>query len=411
MGLFVKFPSNITKSILASLSDLSADLTVLRSDTFDLTRIKVSDSGLDSSSLEKTNDQESYSRTNTESHGVELEGNDEPMAVQHQENTAAQPTEIPILSESHQSEVNTVYHDINALEHPNTISGLDSSQNAEMNNAGRNVEVSEAENCSVAPGIEPSALTELFENDLCVPNDFVATLPLIDETNDRGDSIHTTPLSEPTAQNMNAFPIPEDEFVEDYRDRSEVGAVKIAEPNMEIRTQVLTDGVEADDLCPSSAPGSVEIAGQAMEIRTQVLTDGVEANDLCPSPAPGSKETDEHADNQALFNGDILMEESGKCMVGGVNEDQIVSSGLGCDDKGAKSDYIFSETTKVDCLHSVALDLDENRSSLNDEENPVCQEVALQSTMCPEASAVQSPFVDQKDVSSPIRCKKLDFLL
>lgn len=377
LGSFVRSPSNIPKSIFSSFPDLSANLTILQNETFDLTGIKVCDYDLDSSVIEKTNDQESYSRTNTEIHGVEL--SNEPMALQPQEDAEAQPTEVvPVLSESHQSEVNLGSHDSDAHGHTNIISHvkeLGSAQNDEMNNAGGNIEISEAEKCSVGPGHESSSLTELFENEICMPNDFDASLPLMDKTDDLIGSIDTNVLSIPTSQTLNTVPIVEDEFVEDH-DRSGLGAIENAE--------------------------------HTMEIKTQVQSDGLEANDLCASLPTGSKETDENTVNQASLNGDLPKEENGNSMLEGFNEDQIVSSGLGCDEKDSKSGSLFSENAKIECLHSVAL-VDEKESSLNDEENPVCQEAALQSTMCPaEVSAIESPFVDQNDVSSQIFLKKLD---
>ncbi|XP_020218443.1 sister chromatid cohesion 1 protein 4 [Cajanus cajan] len=343
-------------------TDLSTDLTILRNETFDLTGIKVSDNYLDSSHVEKTNIQESYSRTNTEIHG--MEGNNEPMAVQLQEDAEVQPTEMPVLSENHQSEVNLGSHDIDAHGHTNIISHveeLDSSQNVVMNNVGGNIAVSEAENCSIGPGNESSSLIEVLEND------FAASLTLMDKTNDLVGSIHTDILSIPNAQNMNTFPILEGEFVENQSERNGVGAI---EPSMETRIQVQTDGVEA--------------------------------NDIYASLATGSKETDEFADIQASFNGDIPLEDNGNSTVGLLNEDQIIASGMECDDKDARSGSIFIETAKVDCLQSETLGLDEKESALKDEENPVCQEAGLLSTMCPEIIAARSPLVDQNDENDMI---------
>ncbi|CAJ2645594.1 unnamed protein product [Trifolium pratense] len=394
-------------------TDVSADLTILQNETFDLSGIKV-DCGLDSFSVEKANDQEShsktnaeihvveehneaiaaqpqedaevsYSKTNAEIHGVEahngpmavqhqedaeesysktnaeihgVEVHNEPMAVQPQEDAEAQPTEIPVPSESHQSDANA---------HTNIISDakeLDSSQNAEMSNAGGNFEISVAENYSVVPGNETLSLTEVFENELRMRNDFDASRPLIDKTNDLDGSIDTNALSIPTSEKMDTFDIFAGEFVEDQRDRSDAGAIEITE--------------------------------HAMEIRTQVETDGLEADNLCASLATGSKEANEYTDNQVSVNEDVPMEENGNSILGGLNEDQINSSGLGCDDKDAKSGGLFSENIEVDCLHSVAL-VDVKESSLNDGENPLCQEPALQNTMHPDVSAIRSPFVDQNN--------------
>ncbi|KAL2330141.1 hypothetical protein Fmac_017722 [Flemingia macrophylla] len=334
-------------------TDLSTGLTILRNETIDLTGIKVSDYGLDSSLVEKTNVQESYPRTNTEIHGMER--NNEPMAVQLQEDAVLQPTDIPVLSESHQSEFNLGSHH----RHTNIISHveeeLESSQNVEMNNVGGNIAVSEAENCSAGPGNESSSLIEVLEND------FAASLTLMDKTNDLVGSIDTNILSTPSAQNLNTFPILEGEFAEDQSGRNGVGAI---EPSMEPRIQVQTDGLVA--------------------------------NNIYASLATDSKETDEFTDIQASFNGDVLLEENGNSMVGQLNEDQTVACGE-CDDKDARSGSIFIETSKVDCVQSEALGLDEKESSLKDEENPVCQEAGAQSTTWPEIVATRSPFVDQND--------------
>ncbi|KAJ1443592.1 Rad21/Rec8-like protein, N-terminal [Sesbania bispinosa] len=261
-------------------TDLCANLAILRNETFDLTGIKVCEDSLDSSFIEKTNDQESYSRTNTEIHGVEA--NNEPMAIQPQEDAEVQHTEIPVPSESHQSEVNLGSHDIDTH-----VKELDSSQNA-----GGDIGVSEAEKCPIGPGHESSSLTEVFENELCMRNDFVASLPLMDKTNDLVGSIDTNILNIPTAQNLNTSPVLEDEFVENQGDRSGVGAMEIAE--------------------------------HTMESRTQVQTDDLEANGLCASLDASTKETHEYTDNQASFNGDLPIEENGNSMLGGLNEDQIV---------------------------------------------------------------------------------------
>jgi len=398
----MKFPSNIIYAILLYIPDLTTDLTILRNETIDLTGIKVYDYGMDSSIVEKTNDQESFSRTNTEIHGV-VENN-EPMAVQHQEDSEVQPpeitvlseshqseinlgshdidahrhttyepvavqlqedagvhpTEIPVLSESHQSEVNLGSHDIDACGHTNIVSHveeLDNSQNVEINHVGGNIANSAAENCSAGPEHVSSSLTEVFESD------FTKSLTLMDKTNDLVGSIHSNILSIPNAENLNTVPILEDEFVQDQSDRNGLGAIELS-----------------------------------METRTQVQTDGFEANDLYASLATGSKETDEFTDIQASFNGDLPSEENGNSMLGQLNEDQIVASAMECDDKGA-TDCIFIGNANVDCLQSEALSVDAKESSLKDEENLVFQEPGLQSTVYPE---IRSPYVEHNDVSSPV---------
>ncbi|CAL0303267.1 unnamed protein product [Lupinus luteus] len=373
---------------------LSADLTILRNVSFDLTGIKVCDNGLDTSFLGKTNDKESHSRTNTETHGVET--NIETKALQLQGDAEAQPIGIPVFSESHQSEANLESHDLDVHGHANIVSHvgeLDNSQNVEMNNAGRNIDVSVAENFSVGPGLESSSLT-VSESNHCVPNDCVASVPVMDKTNVLVGSMHTDIPSMSTDQNLNTSAILEDEFVEEKCNKSEVDTIEITE--------------------------------HSVEIRTQVQTDGLEANNLCASMVTGFKETNEYNDNRASFNGDLPLEDNGNSMPRGLSEDQSVASdfgSMGCDGKDSRSGPIFSENTKVDCLdtvvtvldeketslnegnpvceeagqHSVALGLDEKETILN-EGNPVCVEAGLESTsLFPEIPAIESPFVDRND--------------
>ncbi|XP_058756129.1 uncharacterized protein LOC131629358 [Vicia villosa] len=247
-----------------------------------------------------------------------------------------------------------------SIEHTNIISDI--SELGRSQNAGGNFETSEAENYSVVPGHETLSLTEVFENELCRPNDFGASLPVMDKTDD--GSIHTNVLDIPTSEKMNTFTILENVFVDDQRDRNNADAIEIAE--------------------------------HAMEIGTRVETDGLEADNLSASLALGSKEANDYTDNQVSFNRDLPVEENGNNMLEGLNEDQIVSSGLGCDDKDAKAGSLFSENIEVDCSHSVALE-DVKERSLNDEENPVFQEAALQNTTYPDVSAIRSPFIDQND--------------
>ncbi|KAL5058664.1 hypothetical protein RYX36_030268 [Vicia faba] len=275
--------------------------------------------------------------------------------------------------------------------HTNIISDvneLGSSQNAEMNNAERNFETSEAENYSIGhtniisdvnaggnfetseaenysvPGHETLSLTEVFENELCRPNDFDASLPVMDKTDDLAGCIHTNVLDIPTSEKMNTFTILENVFVDDQHDRNKADAIEIAE--------------------------------HAIEIGTRVETDGLETDNLYASLALDSKEANDHTDNQVSFNGDLPMEENGNNMLESLNEDQIVSSGLGCDDKNVKAGGLFSENIEADCLHSVALE-DVKEGSLNDEENPFSQEASLQNTTYPDVSAIRSPFMDQND--------------
>ncbi|XP_050911962.1 sister chromatid cohesion 1 protein 4 isoform X30 [Lathyrus oleraceus] len=253
-----------------------------------------------------------------------------------------------------------------SIVHSNIISDgneLGSSQNAEMSNSGGNFETFESENYSVVPGHETLSLTEVFENELCMPKDFDASQPLMDKTDDGAGSIQTNVLEIPTSEKMNTSTILENEFVDDQHDRNNADAIEIAEHDMEIGTRVETDGLEADNLHASL-----------------VL---------------GSKEASEYTDNQVSFHGDLPMEENGNNMLEGLNEDLVVSSGLGCDDKDAKAGGLFSENIEVDCLHSVAPE--DVKEGSNDEENSVFQEAALQNTMYPDVSAIRSPSVDQND--------------
>ncbi|KAK7269052.1 hypothetical protein RIF29_21767 [Crotalaria pallida] len=428
------------------LKGLCDNLILMQSKTFDLTGIKVCDSDFGSSSIEETNDKENSRINVTEIRGVER--NIEPMSVQLQGDAEVQPTKISVLPENYPSEVNLGSNDIDTHEHSNIISLVkehDSSQNAEMRNGegdilvsdaencsvghvlelsslagtafennlcmpndlvvenhpsvvnqgsndidtrdehtniislvkergssenaemdnGReNIEVSDIENCSVGPCLESSSLTATaFKNNLGMPNDLVVSSALMEKTNDLDGSIHTGLSSMPAAQ----VPILEDEFMKDTCDRSGVDRIEIAE-----------HGVES---------------------RTQVQPESSEANNLYASLDFSRKESDEYTTNQASFGGAVPIEGNGNSLLGGLNVDQIFSSDLKCDDeKDTRSGCMYNENIDVDSLHSTALVLDTKETSLNNEDNPVCQEDGNQSTMHSEISATtKSPYMDHND--------------
>ncbi|KAF7817726.1 sister chromatid cohesion 1 protein 4 [Senna tora] len=348
---------------------VSADLLLLQNEKFDLTGIKIYDYDLDSSVLEATHDKESYSRTIVaEVHGVER--NVEPVAVHDVEEEHA---ELPVLSECNQSEFNVGSLDIYIDQNTEVISHVkehNESQAANMNSGRGNIEVSHSETCSIVPGLESSPLTD-FDNNCCMPNDFATPLTAMDKTYGVDGSVHTDILGISTTQSVHTLPVVEDELVEDKSNTSGVGTTEISEDRVEIRTQVEVHGSEA-------------------------------ANNLYASLTTGSKRTDEYTNDLATVNRDLCLDESEKSMLGGINEDQILASGSGYDDEDSRFGCSYSENTRVDCLHGVAVVLDAKDASLINEENSVSQEAQLQSTMHPEISAIDSPLVDQNDVSSSL---------
>lgn len=350
-------------------------MILLRNENFDLSRIKVCDYDLDSSFLEATNDKGSYLRTNAnEIHGVER--NIEPVTVQ---DDVEQPSETPVALESHQSEFKIESHDISIPMNTDVISHVKEPNNSQtdlLNGDRANIEVFDSENCSIIPGLESSPLTNsVFDNNHCMPDDYAAPLAVKDKTNDIDDSMHTDIVGIPAAQSSHALPILEDELVGDKSNRSGLDTTEISEDRVEIGTQVQIDGSEA-------------------------------ANNLYAALATDSNRTDECTNNQGSLNRDIHMEEN-ESMLGGINEDQILASGPGYDDKDSRSGCSNTENIRVDCLHGVPVGVDAETSLIN-EENSVSQEAVLRSTMHPEISAIESPLVDQNDVSSPIYVIKPD---
>lgn len=330
----------------------------MRNEKFDLTGIKVCDYDLDSSFLEATHNEESYSKTNvTETH--EMERNVEPVAVQDVEE---QPAET-LVSESRQSEFDVGPHDIDIDKNTDAI--------FHFNSGGGNVQVSDLETCSIVPGLESSPITDsVFDNNHCMPDGFAAPPAVMDKINDVDGSIHTDILGIPTAQFSQSLPILEDEFEENRSKRTGVDAMETPEDRVEIRKQVEADGPEA-------------------------------ANDS------GSKRTDEYTMDQTPLNRDPRLKESENNILEGINEAQILASASGYDDKDSKCGCSYSENTRVDCTHGISVVLDAKEDSLTREENSVSLEADLHITMLPETITIESPLVDQNDVSSPFTLKSL----
>ncbi|KAI9077996.1 hypothetical protein K1719_040125 [Acacia pycnantha] len=346
---------------------VSADLLLLRDEKFDLTGIKICDHTLDSSLSEATNDNEAYLRTNiTEIHGVE--SNIEPVLAQDVEE---QPTGTPVVPESNQSEFNAESLDINIHGITDVIShmkDIEISETAEVNGGRENTEVFYSENCSVAPGFESTSHADSVFDNNCMPDDFAAPLAVRDKSNDFDGSMHTDMLGISSSQNLHPLPILEDELVESKINKSGVGTSEISEDRVDIGTgEVLIDVSET-------------------------------VNNLRPSLAAGCERMDEYINNQASLNRDLHLEESGNNLLGGLNEDQILASGYGYDDKDSRfACCSYNENTRVDYLHGVAVASGAKETSLIDQENLVSHEDDQRSTLHPEISVIQSPLVDQND--------------
>lgn len=342
---------------------MSTDLLLLQNEKFDLTGIKVCEHIVDNSLPEATND-ESYLRTNvTEIHHVE--SNIEPVVSQDVEE---QPTGTPIVSESIQSEYNA-----ESL-HITLMKDIEISQTIEMNCGGENIGVFDSENCSIHTGFQPSSHADsVFDNSSCMPDDFVAPLAAVDKSNDFSDSVHTDMCGISSSPNLHPLSAMEHELVDSKINRSGVRTSEISGDRVDIGTEVQTDG------------------------------DGSEtANNLYPSLAAGCKRVDEYTDNQDFLNKDQHLEESGNDLQGGcINEDQVLASGSGCDDKDLRLGSSYHEDARVEDFHGVAVVLDAKETYLTDQENSVSCEAGQQITMHPEISAVESPLVDRNYVSSP----------
>ncbi|XP_028790285.1 sister chromatid cohesion 1 protein 4 isoform X2 [Neltuma alba] len=349
-----------------ALKGVSAGLSLLRNEKLDLARIKVCDHTLDSSLSEATNDNGPYLRTNvTEIHGVER--NIEPVMAQDVEE---QPAGTAVVPENNQSEFNAESLHINVHGNSDVISRVKEiqiSQTPKMNGSRENIEVFDSENCSTAPGFESSSHADsVFDNNNCMPDDFAAPLAVMDKSNDFDGSMHTDTLGISSSQNLHPLPILEDELVESKINRSGVGTSEISEDRVDIGTEVQIDGSET-------------------------------VNNLYPSLATECERTDEYTYNQASLNRDLHAEDSGNNLLGSTNEDQILASGSGYDDKDSRFGCSYNENTTVGYLHGVADVLDANEASLFDQENSVSHEADQRSTMHPEISAIESPLVDQND--------------
>ncbi|KAI4350190.1 hypothetical protein L6164_010695 [Bauhinia variegata] len=328
---------------------VSSDLILLRGEAFDLSEIKVCDYDVHSS---RANDNEVH----------RVESNTEPLVVQG--DIEAEPAKIPVLLESHQSEIQLGSLDNDTYESSDftfRVEGLESCQNAETNSGGGNFGDSNVENCCIGPGLELASIANaVLENSHSVADGFAASLIHMDRSNDFDGSMNADIMS--ATQSLSTLPILEGECIENKDDKSQVGSVEIAEHSVEIRAHAQTGGYEA-------------------------------ANNLNACFATGSKEAYE-CNNQASINGDLAMHKNGNSIPGALDEDEILATGLQYNDKDLRSGCMHGENTRVDCDQSVVVAWDEKESFLNGEENSVSQEAGIQSTMPLETFTIESPWED-----------------
>lgn len=278
--------------------------------------------------------------------------------------TEAQPADISIQIESQHAEDHKSEQE--------TIGGI-----AELEIGGENVEVADAANQSV-DGLESSCPSGPVSGDVSnMPAEAVFQSNLVDKTDDVDASF--------------------------LMDDSCISPRKL-EP------QPVEENASMMDICSGKGVDAVEFVENNAEVRVDPETDFSEhTNTVAASLTVASVETGE-CDNMISVNDDQPVEGVVNKSSSLLNEDEVLESELGCDDKDLISSCMRGEGVGGDSAFSLELDVDLKNPSSNDGENAGCQEADPQNAMDAEITADHF-VVEDRYVSFGLLSLKLSFIV
>ncbi|KAG6647518.1 sister chromatid cohesion 1 protein 4-like isoform X2 [Carya illinoinensis] len=330
---------------------MSAGLIFLHSETFDLSRTKVSENDQGNASSEVAKDMESSVGPKV---AEESEMNESTGPVGVRSDLEAQPADTSIHTLTHQVKFYDFgSRDIDSQGQIKAVSdvlGLKSSRDeplgeiTEMGIERGSDEVAEAVNSSIDP----------VSGDICnVTADLAVQPTLVDKTND------------PSAY------LPKD--------------VSSMSPNEKLDSQTVGGDASMEDISNGKAVNSLEIIQGDVGI-------GADVQSHCLKPADGDKASLASECNILGFeNGTQTLEETEH----NKNEDVVLPAEFGCEEKDPLT---CSGEIKIDSMDSVELQLDVSNASLNDKENLNCLESDPQSIMDGEIPALDHPGVEDHRV-------------
>ncbi|KAF5454947.1 hypothetical protein F2P56_024575 [Juglans regia] len=326
---------------------MSAGLIFLHSETFDLSRTKVSENDQGNASSEVAKDMESSVGPKV---AEESEMNESTVAVGVRSDLEAQPADTSIHTVTHQVKVYDFgSRDIDSQGQIKAVSDVQELKSSRDEPLGEipeieiergSVEVAEPVNCSTDP----------VSVDICnVTADLAVQPALVDKTND-----------------PSAF-LPKD--------------VLCMSPDKKLDSQTVEGDASMEDISNGKAVNSLEIIQGDVGI-------GADVQSHCLKPADGDKASLASEFNILGFeNGTQTLEETEH----NKNEDVVLPAEFGCEEKDPLT---CSGEIKIDSMDSVELQLDVSNASLNDKENLNCPESDPQSIMDGEIPALDHPGVE-----------------
>lgn len=337
------------------LSGMSTKLIFLHSETFDLSRIKVSDNDQGHASSELAKGMESYVGPKV-AEASEMNESSGPVGVGS--DLEAQPADTSIYTLTQQVEVDDLgSRDTDSQGHIKAVSDvqeLNSSRDeplgelTEMQIQRGSVAVAEVVNCSTDP----------VSVDICNMTADLAVQPApFDKTNDASACLK-----------MNAAMSPD--------------------KKLDVQT---VEGDSTVDINNGKVAESIEFVQNDLGIEEHVQSDCFKlAEDLEASFAS-------EYNILALENGIQTLEEAENNKLGRVNEGVVLPVDLGCDEKDP---FMCGGETKIDCPDSVELHLDVNNDSLNGKViNRDYQEADPSSIKDGEIPALDYPGIEDRSVS------------
>lgn len=267
--------------------------------------------------------------------------------------TEAQPADISIQTESQHAEDHKSEQE--------TLRGI-----AEVEIEGENVEVADAANQSV-DGLESSFPRGPVSADVCNMPAEVVQSSLVDKTDDVDTSFQMD-ASCISPRKLEPQPVEENASMMDICSGKGVDALEFVENNAEVRVDPETEFSEHTNTVDAALTvASVETGG---------------------------------CDNTISVNGDRPVEgvvNNGSSLM---NEDEVLESDLGCDDKDLISSCMQGEGVKGDSAFSLELDVDLKHAG--------CQEADPQNAMDAEIAADRS-VVEDRYVSFGLYFSKVEF--
>lgn len=377
---------------------MASELTCLHSETFDLSRIRISEND-DNNCSSEAKDKECSTRTIVAPDG-EMEGSIEPVICRN--NIDVQSADFGMQRDNQHGEDHYLgSYDVGNQERMDAIAEVADHRTSEHEPLGEivemeidrgNAEVSDAANTSVILGFEASQI-ESISGDIC-------NMPA-GSANQRafmGKTIGEDPSLQMDTSNMLSDKM-DTQLIEEVALLGDMSSGKGLD-GFEV-LDIYTDNIIAVGTELKEGKENLEESkvGASVEIRPDVHADAaVPIDDADTSVANVYSETG-GCTNLSYINVDQPLEYVENDKLGVSNKDGDIAVSLGHDDKDQTFSHICNEESKIDPTNSVGPDGNLKNFSLNGGDNPVCQEADQQRTVDMEITSLDHIVVGDSGVS------------